>query len=73
MGSEELMDDGRRRLMKAVASVGGAMGVGPAVTAIVPFVASMNPSERAKAAGAPVEVDTSLHDHLLRRVNRTLE
>jgi ubiquinol-cytochrome c reductase iron-sulfur subunit len=34
----------------------GALG---AATAAVPFVMSMTPSERAKAAGAPVEVDIS--------------
>ncbi|EKD98411.1 MAG: hypothetical protein ACD_23C00452G0001, partial [uncultured bacterium] len=33
-------------------------GVG-AVAALVPFVSSLLPSERAKAAGAPVEVDIS--------------
>ncbi|MEZ7911851.1 MAG: ubiquinol-cytochrome c reductase iron-sulfur subunit [Propionivibrio sp.] len=47
------MDCGRRRLIVATAAVGGA----GAVAAMVPFVSSMLPSERAKAAGAPVEVD----------------
>jgi ubiquinol-cytochrome c reductase iron-sulfur subunit len=37
----------------ATAAAGGAA----TVAAVVPFVLSMNPSERAKAAGAPVEVD----------------
>lgn len=59
MGSNEKLDDGRRRLMKAVATAGGAAGIGAAVAAVAPFVASMEPSERAKAAGAPVEVDIS--------------
>lgn len=45
-------DPGRRRWLTAV-SVSG--GVGIAVTA-VPFVASMAPSERARALGAPVEI-----------------
>jgi len=49
------MDCGRRRLIVATAAVGGA----GAVTAMVPFLSSMLPSERAKAAGAPVEVDIS--------------
>jgi ubiquinol-cytochrome c reductase, iron-sulfur subunit len=49
------VDCGRRRLVVATAAVGG---VG-AVAALVPFVSSMLPSERAKAAGAPVEVDIS--------------
>lgn len=56
MGCEDNnVDCGRRRLIVTTAAVGGAAGV----TAVVPFVASMLPSERAKAAGAPVEVDTS--------------
>ena len=41
--------------MVATAAAGGVAGVAVAV----PFVASMLPSERAKAAGAPVEVDIS--------------
>ena len=55
MGTEAKMDCGRRRLIVATAAVGGA-GV---VAALVPFLSSMLPSERAKAAGAPVEVDIS--------------
>ncbi|MBK7766386.1 MAG: ubiquinol-cytochrome c reductase iron-sulfur subunit [Sulfuritalea sp.] len=55
MSSDEKVDDGRRRLLVATAAVGGVAGVAVAV----PFVASMLPSERAKAAGAPVEVDIS--------------
>ena len=55
MNKENKVDCGRRRLIVATAAVGG---VG-AVTAVVPFVSSMLPSERAKAAGAPVEVDVS--------------
>ena len=55
MGGDDKVDCGRRRLIVATAAVGGAAGV----VAVVPFVASMLPSERAKAAGAPVEVDIS--------------
>ena len=55
MGGDDKVDCGRRRLIVATAAVGGAAGV----VAVVPFVASMMPSERAKAAGAPVEVDIS--------------
>lgn len=55
MSKEEKVDCGRRRLIVATAAVGGA----GAVAALVPFVSSMLPSERAKAAGAPVEVDIS--------------
>ena len=53
MSKEGKVDCGRRRLIVATAAVGGA-GV---VTAMVPFLSSMLPSERANAAGAPVEVD----------------
>lgn len=49
-------DLGRRRFLTGVVSVVGAVGAG---FAAVPFVASWNPSERAKALGAPVEVDIS--------------
>ncbi len=55
MSNECKLDCGRRRLVVATAAVGG---VG-AVAALVPFVSSMLPSERAKAAGAPVEADIS--------------
>jgi len=44
---------GRRTLVIAGACAGGAA----TVAAAVPFVASMLPSDRAKAAGAPVEAD----------------
>ena len=53
MSNQGKMDCGRRRLIVATAAVGGA----GAVVALVPFVSSLLPSERAKAAGAPVEVD----------------
>ena len=43
----------RRGWLLATAGLGGAL----TLTAVVPFVASLLPSERAKAAGAPVEVD----------------
>ena len=46
----------RRRLLVAATSIVGAAGTG---YALVPFVASMNPSARARAAGAPVEADVS--------------
>jgi ubiquinol-cytochrome c reductase iron-sulfur subunit len=55
MSCEDNVDCGRRRLLVATAAAGGVAGV----AAAVPFVASMLPSERAKAAGAPVEVDIS--------------
>ena len=43
----------RRRLVGLTAAAGGLAAAGTAV----PLVASLAPSERAKAAGAPVEVD----------------
>ena len=55
MSCDDNVDCGRRRLLVATAAAGGVAGV----AAAVPFVASMLPSERAKAAGAPVEVDIS--------------
>ena len=55
MSNHGKMDCGRRRLIVSTAAVGG---VG-AVAALVPFVSSLLPSERAKAAGAPVEADIS--------------
>jgi ubiquinol-cytochrome c reductase iron-sulfur subunit len=55
MSCDDKVDCGRRRLLVATAAAGGAAGV----AAVVPFVASMLPSERAKSAGAPVEADIS--------------
>ncbi len=52
--SEKDVDLRRRRFLTSSVSVVG--GVGAAFTA-VPFVASWQPSERAKAIGAPVEVE----------------
>jgi len=50
------VDAGRRRFLTAsVTVVGGAAVVGTAV----PFVAAWQPSERARAIGAPIEVDIS--------------
>jgi ubiquinol-cytochrome c reductase iron-sulfur subunit len=55
MSDQIKVDKTRRNLVVATSIVGGAAGVGAAV----PFVVSMWPSERARAAGAPVEVDIS--------------
>jgi ubiquinol-cytochrome c reductase iron-sulfur subunit len=54
--STDGVDTSRRRFLTVAASVVGGIG---AVYAAVPFLASMQPSERAQAAGAPVEVDIS--------------
>lgn len=51
--STSTTDPNRRTLLIAT---GAATGIGIVATAI-PFVESMEPSEAAKAAGAPVEVD----------------
>ncbi len=50
------VDNSRRRFLTIATSVVGGVG---AAGAAVPFIASWNPSERAKSAGAPVEVDIS--------------
>ncbi|MCF6264601.1 MAG: ubiquinol-cytochrome c reductase iron-sulfur subunit [Xanthomonadales bacterium] len=47
-------DPGRRRMLIGATSAIGAVGVG---FVAVPFIQSWMPSERAKAVGAPVEVD----------------
>jgi ubiquinol-cytochrome c reductase iron-sulfur subunit len=54
--NEQGADQSRRRVLVAATSAVGAIGVG---FAAVPFIASMNPSARARAAGAPVEADVS--------------
>lgn len=55
MSASAPIDRTRRNLIVATSLAGGAASIGAAV----PFVVSMWPSERAKAAGAPVEVDIS--------------
>ncbi|MEJ2141347.1 MAG: ubiquinol-cytochrome c reductase iron-sulfur subunit [Gammaproteobacteria bacterium] len=54
--STDGVDTSRRRFLIGSTSVVGAVGVAGLA---VPFIASMNPSARARAAGAPVEVDIS--------------
>jgi ubiquinol-cytochrome c reductase iron-sulfur subunit len=48
--------NGRRRFLIAATSIAGGIA---GVAVATPFMMSMMPSERAKAAGAPVEVDIS--------------
>jgi len=55
MNEHEKVDKTRRNLVVVTSVVGGVAGVG----AVVPFAVSMWPSERARAAGAPVEIDAS--------------
>ena len=52
----EGVDNSKRRFLTASTAAVGAVGAG---FVAVPFVASWMPSERAKTAGAPVEVDIS--------------
>jgi len=56
MGDNEL-DHGKRRFLLTATGVAGGVAT---VAAAVPFVVSMLPSERARAAGAPVEADISM-------------
>ncbi|RMD71338.1 MAG: ubiquinol-cytochrome c reductase iron-sulfur subunit [Gammaproteobacteria bacterium] len=54
--SQDNIDHRRRRILTAAATVVGGAGV---VAALVPFVSYMEPSAKARAAGAPVDVDIS--------------
>ncbi len=54
--SSDNIDTGRRRMLSTGAAVVGGVG---ALALVTPMLASMSPSERAKAAGAPVEADIS--------------
>ena len=55
MSEKPKVNRARRRILIATTCAGGVASVASAV----PFVASMLPSERAKAIGAPVEADIS--------------
>jgi ubiquinol-cytochrome c reductase iron-sulfur subunit len=52
--SEDGIDYNRRRFLTTTASVVGGVG---AVATTVPFISTMTPSAKARALGAPVEVD----------------
>ncbi len=52
--ADEQVNQERRRFLTNVTTGVGAAG---AAVAVVPFVASMTPSAKARAAGAPVQVD----------------
>jgi ubiquinol-cytochrome c reductase iron-sulfur subunit len=54
--SSDGVNKGRRRFLVATTSVVGGVGVG---IAAIPFIQSWMPSSRAKAVGAPVEVNIS--------------
>ncbi len=53
---EQEVDQSRRRFLTAATVATGAVGT---VFAITPFIKSWNPSERARALGAPTEVDVT--------------
>ena len=55
MSNEKQVDSGRRGLLVATCAAGGVVGVSTAGV----LVSTLQPSERAKAAGAPVETDIS--------------
>jgi len=55
MSNEKQVDSGRRNMLVATCTAGGVVGIATAGA----LVSSFQPSERAKAAGAPVEVDIS--------------
>jgi ubiquinol-cytochrome c reductase iron-sulfur subunit len=55
MSQNEVSSSKRKFLIAATTAVGGVATVGVAI----PFLSSWSPSQRAKAAGAPVEVDIS--------------
>lgn len=55
MSDGKPVDNARRNILIATCAAGGVAGV----ATVIPFVDSMEPSERAKAAGAPVEADIS--------------
>jgi ubiquinol-cytochrome c reductase iron-sulfur subunit len=55
-GKDDDVDQSKRRVLLAAATAMGGVGVAYVAT---PFVLSMDPSARAEAAGAPVEVDIS--------------
>ncbi|MFA5941672.1 MAG: ubiquinol-cytochrome c reductase iron-sulfur subunit [Sinimarinibacterium sp.] len=54
--SNQGVDPGRRRFLTLTTTVVGGAGT---IAAVWPFLASLKPSERAKALGAPVTVDIS--------------
>jgi ubiquinol-cytochrome c reductase iron-sulfur subunit len=56
MGEPSEVDTGRRKFLTVATSATAAAG---AVFALTPFIASWEPSERARAMGAPVTVDLS--------------
>ena len=52
--SEQEIDQGRRRFLTTAATIVGGAG---AVATAVPFISTLTPSARARAIGAPVEIE----------------
>lgn len=59
MSDQQVGDNQVDRAKRTWLIASGCAGAAGGVAAAVPFIASFMPSERAKAAGAPVEVDIS--------------
>ena len=60
MSGDNEIDRGKRRILLGTAAAMGTVG---AAYVSVPFIMSMDPSAKAQAAGAPVEVDVSKMDY----------
>ncbi len=65
--AQPVSDPERRKILLAATSVAGGTAL---AAASIPFIISMNPSERARAAGAPLTVDFS---HLAPGMQTTVE
>jgi ubiquinol-cytochrome c reductase iron-sulfur subunit len=57
MTDDEVLDRNRRHFLSVAAAVTGGVGV---AAAAVPFLSSLQPSARARALGAPVEVSVGM-------------
>jgi len=56
---ENVLTNAKRRKLLVAAT--GAVGSAGLAAASIPFIASMNPSERARAGGAPVDANCPCH------------
>ena len=56
VGGSDAVDTSRRKFLTVATAATGAVGVG---FTLVPFISSWKPSERARALGAPLEIDIS--------------
>lgn len=60
MSSKEQTENNRLTRRKVLTAATGVLGAAGATFVAVPFVSSWQPSEKAKAAGAPVDADLNL-------------